>query len=109
MPAGGIITGIGMIHGSLVAIVANDATVKGGTYFPITVKVCGGPCENKQLMCTVLASGTNTTHEPHVHYPSRFSVVRGACLAEPYVLHTWLWWLPWLLPPAEAPAAPGGC
>lgn len=39
MPAGGIITGIGLIHGKLVAIVANDATVKGGTYFPITVKV----------------------------------------------------------------------
>lgn len=28
-----------MIHGNLVAIVANDATVKGGTYYPITVKV----------------------------------------------------------------------
>eukprot|EP00878_Enallax_costatus_P009522 GHUV01009950.1.p1 GENE.GHUV01009950.1~~GHUV01009950.1.p1 ORF type:complete len:556 (+),score=136.58 GHUV01009950.1:257-1924(+) len=38
VPAGGIITGIGLIHGNLVAIVANDATVKGGTYFPITVK-----------------------------------------------------------------------
>lgn len=32
-------TGIGLIHGNLVAIVANDATVKGGTYYPITVKV----------------------------------------------------------------------
>jgi acetyl-CoA carboxylase carboxyltransferase component len=40
VPAGGVITGIGMIHGNLVAIVANDATVKGGTYYPITVKVC---------------------------------------------------------------------
>lgn len=39
VPAGGIITGIGLIHGNLVAIVANDATVKGGTYYPITVKV----------------------------------------------------------------------
>lgn len=38
VPAGGIVTGIGLIHGNLVAIVANDATVKGGTYFPITVK-----------------------------------------------------------------------
>ncbi len=37
-PAGGIITGIGMIHGREVVIVANDATVKGGTYYPITVK-----------------------------------------------------------------------
>ena len=41
MPAGGIVTGIGRVHGRLVAVVANDATVKGGTYFPITVKVSG--------------------------------------------------------------------
>lgn len=31
-------TGIGRVHGRLVAIAANDATVKGGTYYPITVK-----------------------------------------------------------------------
>ena len=37
-PCGGIITGIGIIHGKHVVIVANDATVKGGTYYPITVK-----------------------------------------------------------------------
>src|SRR5438105_7356463 len=37
-PGAGIITGIGMIHGHQTMIVANDATVKGGTYFPITVK-----------------------------------------------------------------------
>src|SRR5215471_2382660 len=37
-PASGIITGIGVVHGTEVMIVANDATVKGGTYFPITVK-----------------------------------------------------------------------
>ncbi|MEB3206990.1 MAG: carboxyl transferase domain-containing protein [Vampirovibrionales bacterium] len=36
--AGGIITGIGHISGVACMIVANDATVKGGTYFPITVK-----------------------------------------------------------------------
>ena len=34
----GIITGIGRIHGRECMIVANDATVKGGTYFPLTVK-----------------------------------------------------------------------
>lgn len=38
VPAGGIITGIGVINGTEVAIAANDATVKGGTYYPITVK-----------------------------------------------------------------------
>jgi len=37
-PSAGIVTGIGMIHGHQTVIVANDATVKGGTYFPITVK-----------------------------------------------------------------------
>ncbi|PKB68875.1 MAG: methylcrotonoyl-CoA carboxylase [SAR202 cluster bacterium Io17-Chloro-G4] len=37
-PGGGIVTGIGSIHGKQVVIVANDATVKGGTYYPITVK-----------------------------------------------------------------------
>ena len=37
-PAAGIVTGIGRIHGRECVIVANDATVKGGTYFPITVK-----------------------------------------------------------------------
>jgi 3-methylcrotonyl-CoA carboxylase beta subunit len=37
-PAAGLITGIGRIHGREVVVVANDATVKGGTYFPLTVK-----------------------------------------------------------------------
>src|SRR5579875_2071263 len=37
-PAAGIITGVGRVHGTEVVVVANDATVKGGTYFPITVK-----------------------------------------------------------------------
>ncbi len=37
-PGAGIVTGIGRIHGQEIVVVANDATVKGGTYFPITVK-----------------------------------------------------------------------
>jgi 3-methylcrotonyl-CoA carboxylase beta subunit len=37
-PAAGIVTGIGTVHGRRVVVVANDATVKGGTYYPITVK-----------------------------------------------------------------------
>ncbi len=37
-PGAGVITGIGQVAGNLVMIVANDATVKGGTYFPMTVK-----------------------------------------------------------------------
>jgi 3-methylcrotonyl-CoA carboxylase beta subunit len=38
VPAAGIVTGIGRISGTECVIVANDATVKGGTYFPVTVK-----------------------------------------------------------------------
>ncbi|MCO5548240.1 hypothetical protein L7F22_001697 [Adiantum nelumboides] len=38
LPSGGIVTGVGSIHGKLCMLVANDATVKGGTYYPITVK-----------------------------------------------------------------------
>ena len=37
-PAAGIITGIGRISGTACVVVANDATVKGGTYYPMTVK-----------------------------------------------------------------------
>src|SRR3990167_5111474 len=38
LPAGGIITGIGRVMGIDCMIIVNDATVKGGTYYPITVK-----------------------------------------------------------------------
>ena len=37
-PSAGIVTGIGHVRGAEVMVVANDATVKGGTYFPMTVK-----------------------------------------------------------------------
>ncbi len=37
-PAAGLIAGIGRVHGLEVVVLANDATVKGGTYFPMTVK-----------------------------------------------------------------------
>ena len=37
-PGAGIVTGIGRVSGREVLIVANDATVKGGTYYPVTVK-----------------------------------------------------------------------
>ncbi|CAI0556922.1 unnamed protein product [Linum tenue] len=38
LPSGGVVTGIGPVHGRLCMFVANDPTVKGGTYYPITVK-----------------------------------------------------------------------
>ncbi len=37
-PSAGIVTGIGVVEGRECVVVANDATVKGGTYFPLTVK-----------------------------------------------------------------------
>ena len=37
-PGAGVVTGIGRVHGIEVLVIANDATVKGGTYFPMTVK-----------------------------------------------------------------------
>ncbi|TKZ21736.1 methylcrotonoyl-CoA carboxylase [Shimia litoralis] len=37
-PAAGVIAGIGRVHGQEVMVVCNDATVKGGTYYPMTVK-----------------------------------------------------------------------
>ncbi len=50
-PAAGIVAGIGVVHSQQVMIVANDATVKGGTYFPMTVK--------KHLRAQEIASENN--------------------------------------------------
>src|ERR1700759_4915777 len=38
VPSASIVTGIGRIHGRECVVVANDATVKGGTYYPLTLK-----------------------------------------------------------------------
>src|SRR5262245_33341168 len=43
-PAAGVVTGIGRVSGREVMVVANDATVKGGTYFPITVNLGRASC-----------------------------------------------------------------
>ena len=37
-PSAGMIAGVGVVHGREVLVVANDATVKGGTYYPLTIK-----------------------------------------------------------------------
>jgi 3-methylcrotonyl-CoA carboxylase beta subunit len=37
-PGAGMVTGVGVVHGRRVVVIANDATVKGGTYYPMTVK-----------------------------------------------------------------------
>jgi 3-methylcrotonyl-CoA carboxylase beta subunit len=56
-PGAGIVTGIGRVSGTEVMIVANDATVKGGSYFPLTVKKhlrAQQVAEQNQLPCLYL-------------------------------------------------------
>ena len=56
-PASGIITGIGIVHGREVMVIANDATVKGGTYYPITILKHGRAqqiAEENNLPCVYL-------------------------------------------------------
>ncbi|KAL5263481.1 hypothetical protein ACHWQZ_G008754 [Mnemiopsis leidyi] len=73
--AGGIITGIGRISGRECMIVANDATVKGGTYYPITVKKHVRAQEiamENNLPCVYLvdSGGANLPQQPEV-FPDR--------------------------------------
>jgi acetyl-CoA carboxylase carboxyltransferase component len=56
-PAAGLITGIGVVHGREVMVIANDATVKGGTYYPITVRKHGRAqriADDNNLPCVYL-------------------------------------------------------
>ena len=74
-PAAGIITGIGRVSGREVMIVANDATVKGGAYYPITVKKHLRAQEiamQNRLPCVYLvdSGGANLPHQAEV-FPDR--------------------------------------
>ncbi|MGA0606507.1 carboxyl transferase domain-containing protein [Phenylobacterium sp. VNQ135] len=74
-PAAGVITGIGRVSGREVMIVANDATVKGGAYFPITVKKHLRAQEialQNRLPCVYLvdSGGANLPHQAEV-FPDR--------------------------------------
>eukprot|EP00210_Caulerpa_lentillifera_P003204 g3061.t1 len=76
VPSGAIITGLGVVQGRFVAIAANDATVKGGVYYPITVKKhlrlqdvaiqCRIPC-----IYFVDSGGANLPRQAQV-FPDRF-------------------------------------
>ena len=71
VPAGGIITGIGRVEGTECVILANDATVKGGTYYPITVKKqlrAQEIAEENQLPCVYLvdSGGANLAKQAEV-------------------------------------------
>jgi len=71
VPAAGILTGIGRIHGIDCMIIANDATVKGGTYYPLTVKKhlrAQEIAEKNHLPCIYLvdSGGANLPYQDEV-------------------------------------------
>ncbi|MEL6954258.1 MAG: carboxyl transferase domain-containing protein [Pseudomonadota bacterium] len=74
-PCGGAIAGIGLVHGQEVMVVCNDATVKGGTYYPITVKKhlrAQEIAEENRLPCVYLvdSGGANLPNQDEV-FPDR--------------------------------------
>ena len=74
-PGAGIIAGIGRVMGREVMIVANDATVKGGAYFPMTVKKhlrAQEIAQQNRLPCLYLvdSGGANLPHQAEV-FPDR--------------------------------------
>lgn len=74
-PGAGLITGIGRVSGREVMIVANDPTVKGGAYFPMTVKKhlrAQEIAEQNNLPCVYLvdSGGANLPHQAEV-FPDR--------------------------------------
>jgi 3-methylcrotonyl-CoA carboxylase beta subunit len=75
IPAAGLITGIGRVSGRECVIVANDATVKGGTYYPMTVKKhlrAQEIAEQNRLPCLYLvdSGGANLPNQDEV-FPDR--------------------------------------
>ena len=74
-PCAGLIAGIGLVHGQEVMVVANDATVKGGTYYPMTVKKhlrAQEIAEQNHLPCVYLvdSGGANLPNQDEV-FPDR--------------------------------------
>lgn len=71
IPGAGIITGIGRVAGREVMIICNDATVKGGTYYPLTCKKQGraqGIARDNRLPCIYLvdSGGGNLPHQAEI-------------------------------------------
>ncbi|MDX5382159.1 MAG: methylcrotonoyl-CoA carboxylase [Rhodobacterales bacterium] len=74
-PGAGVIAGIGRVHGQEVMVVCNDATVKGGTYYPMTVKKhlrAQEIAEENHLPCVYLvdSGGANLPNQDEV-FPDR--------------------------------------
>ena len=75
VPGAGMIAGVGTVSGRLVMIVCNDATVKGGTYYPLTVKKhlrAQEIAQENRLPCIYLvdSGGANLPHQAEV-FPDR--------------------------------------
>lgn len=75
-PCAGIITGIGRVEGQECVIIANDATIKGGTYYPVTVKKhlrAQAIAEQCNLPCIYLvdSGGANLPHQDEI-FADRF-------------------------------------
>ncbi len=75
VPSAGIITGIGQVRGRECVVIANDATVKGGTYYPLTVKKhlrAQEIAEQNNLPCIYLvdSGGANLPNQDEV-FPDR--------------------------------------
>ncbi len=105
VPAAGIIAGLGLIHGQICMVAANDATVKGGSYYPLTVKKhlrAQTIAEENKLPCIYLvdSGGANLPMQSdvfpdHLHFGHIFfnqarmssanipqiAVVMGSCTA----------------------------
>ena len=74
-PCAGAIAGVGRVHGRQVMVICNDATVKGGTYYPMTVKKhlrAQEIAEENQLPCVYLvdSGGANLPNQDEV-FPDR--------------------------------------
>jgi len=75
VPSAGVIAGVGLVHSRECMIVCNDATVKGGTYFPLTVKKhlrAQAIAEENHLPCIYLvdSGGANLPNQDEV-FPDR--------------------------------------
>ena len=88
-PGAGLIAGIGTIEGQACMIICNDATVKGGTYFPLSVKKhlrAQEIAERCQLPCVYLvdSGGANLPNQDEVfpdrdHF-GRIFIIKRECL-----------------------------
>jgi 3-methylcrotonyl-CoA carboxylase beta subunit len=97
-PSAGVITGIGRVAGQECVIVCNDATVKGGTYYPMTVKKhlrAQEIAEQNNLPCIYLvdSGGANLPNQddvfPTVITSDVFSTIRQTCLPRGYRRSQW--------------------